>query len=352
MSGTSLDGLDLAYCAFSEEDDRYLYDVLATETVAYDEKWKKRLTFQPNLSGYDLQLLDLQFGTWLGQTTEVFIAKHKARPDFIASHGHTWFHEPDRRLNLQLGDGFEIHRITKVPVVNDFRSLDIRLGGQGAPLVPIGDQLLFSDYDCCINLGGIANISGLKSNKRISFDIAPFNLVLNRLAAKADLEYDAGGGLAATGTLLTTLKKSLAQLPYFHQNPPKSLGIEWVSEWMFPHLEKGDRVADLLRTYLGFVSEQVVKSFEYFDSAKTMLVTGGGAKNTLFIDLLQQAAGDTINLHVPGEQLIDFKEAIVFAFLGFLRLENKVNCLKEVTGASQSVSGGVIYDQLTTSGRP
>ena len=348
MSGTSLDGLDIAYCAFTKEDNQYRYNVIAAETLVYDDQWRQRLTFDPNLSGYDLKLLDLQYGTWLGETVAGFIERHQATPDFIASHGHTWFHEPENRLNLQIGDGYEIHRITKVPVINDFRSLDIRLGGQGAPLVPVGDHLLFSEYDCCINLGGIANISGLQGSKRISFDIAPFNLVLNKLAAREGLDYDEGGQLAASGKEIPTLSNAINKLPYFQQSPPKSLGIEWISEEIFPLL--GDlgssRTADLLHTYVQFVTGEMARSLSCFDRQERILVTGGGARNHYFIECLKQQTGQGVTIEVPDELLIDFKEAIVFAFLGLLRSNYEVNCLREVTGASLSVSGGVVYDQL------
>ena len=349
MSGTSLDGLDIAYCAFTQEGGNYRYRLLAAETTSYDDSWRARLTFRPDLSGYELKALDIAYGTWLGEKVADFIMRHNATPDFVASHGHTWFHDPANRLNLQLGDGYEMHRLIGRTVVNDFRSLDIRMGGQGAPLVPIGDHLLFKEYDCCINLGGIANISGMKAGQRLSFDIAPFNLVLNKLAAREGLAYDAGGKLAASGKLLTPLSDELAQLGFFQQPPPKSLGIEWVSEVVYPLFDQHSDLLskDLLHTYSSFAANEVSRSIRFFDQHRRVLVTGGGAKNDFFISQLRQQLGASATIEVPDDQLVDYKEAIVFAFLGLLRITNQVNCLKEVTGASQSVSGGVVYDQLS-----
>ncbi|MEL6558500.1 MAG: anhydro-N-acetylmuramic acid kinase [Bacteroidota bacterium] len=348
MSGTSLDGLDMAYCEFYVSEDRYDFKIACAETINYSDDWKNELTFDPNVSAYDLKKLDLKFGSWIGLQVNEFINTHQLKPSFIASHGHTWFHEPENRINLQIGDGYEIYRLTRIPVINDFRSLDIRMGGQGAPLVPIGDELLFPAYDCCVNLGGFANISGKAGGKRISFDVMPFNLLLNFCSRKLGLAFDAGGEMASSGKLISALKSDLEKLKYFSDSPPKSLGVEWLHREVFPILEsyKGEKIADLLYTYTLFSAEQLLQSFDVFDRYRTVLLTGGGAYNQYFVEQLKLMSGDRTKIILPDPGVIDFKEAMVFAFLGLLRLDNKINCLNQVTGASKSVSGGIIYDQF------
>lgn len=347
MSGTSLDGLDIAYCEFKSVGSDYQYKILNCKTVSYSNEWKRKLTFDADISAYGLKVLDLEFGNWMGVQVNEFMKAYDLKPAFIASHGHTWFHVPEKRINQQIGDGFELYRLTNIPVINDFRSLDIRMGGQGAPLVPIGDELLFSAYDCCVNLGGIANISGKVAGKRLSFDVAPFNLVLNYLSEKLGMVFDENGNQARKGNTISDLKSDLEKLPYFSARPPKSLGIEWLNEKVFPLLEiySHHQPVDLLNTYIEFSCEQLVKGFESFDNWKRVLLTGGGTHNQYFVERLKQIIGENSEVVIPSAELIDFKEAMVFAFLGLLRLENQVNCLKEVTGASFSASGGVIYDQ-------
>ena len=346
MSGTSLDGLDIAYCEFTQSGEYYGFKILCAETVVYTDYWRKRLTFDPEISAYNLKKLDLEFGNWVGEQVQSFIFNNQLNPTYIASHGHTWFHEPENKINQQIGDGYEIYRLTGIPVVNDFRSLDIRMGGQGAPLVPIGDELLFSDYDCCINLGGIANISGKKDCVRISFDVAPFNLLMNHWSQKLGLAFDKNGEVAKNGKLISSLKANLANLQYFSDLPPKSLGVEWLNQEVFPIIRNYENlaIADLLNTYTQFCAEQLIKSFKSFDQCRTVLLSGGGAYNRFFVDQLRLMAGERVNIVLPEPTVIDFKEAMIFAFLGWLRLNNQINCLKGVTGASKSVSGGMIYD--------
>jgi len=347
MSGTSLDGLDIVYGSFIKQGESWHYDIIRGRTVEYSDELRSRLVFNPNISAYDLKVLDLDLGTWMGAEVKKFRDEFDITPEYIASHGHTWFHEPAKRLNYQIGDGYELYRLNRIPVVNDFRSFDIRFGGQGAPLVPIGDHLLFDEYDCCLNLGGIANASGMRGGKRVSYDITPFNLVLNRLAQQLGMPYDDGGKKARNGQLIEALLKDLSALSYFNLTPPKSLGIEWLNETIYPLLAnyQSDDTADLLRTFVHFTANQIADGLGYFDHKSSVLVTGGGAYNDFFVELLTDRLEGHSKVILPAKELIDFKEALVFAFLGLLRLENKVNCLKDVTGAIASVSGGMIYNQ-------
>ena len=346
MSGTSLDGLDIAYCEFEVSEEHYGFKIICAETINYSEEWKNKLTFNSEISAYELKKLDLEFGSWIGIRVNDFIKANQLKPDFIASHGHTWFHEPENRINMQIGDGYEIFRITEIPVINDFRSLDIRLGGQGAPLVPIGDEMLFPAYDCCVNLGGFANISGKVADRRISFDVMPFNLLLNYWSRKLGLAFDAYGKIASSGKLIASLKSDLEKLKYFSDPPPKSLGVEWLNKEVFPLIEsyEDQPVSDLMNTYTLFSAEQLLQSFDVFDKCQTVLLTGGGAYNRYFVEQLKLMTGGSAKIILPEPEIIDFKEAMVFAFLGLLRLDNKINCLNQVTGASKSVSGGMIYD--------
>ncbi|MGB3465354.1 MAG: anhydro-N-acetylmuramic acid kinase [Cyclobacteriaceae bacterium] len=346
MSGTSLDGLDLVCCRFLEVKENIRFGILSARTIPFSSEWRERLVFDEHISGFDLKKLDLEFGTFIGDSINRFIEEENLQPDFIASHGHTWFHDPNVRMNYQLGDGSEIYNVTRIPVVNDFRSLDIRMKGQGAPLVPVGDELLFSQYDCCVNLGGIANISGKKDRMRTSFDVVPFNLVLNLLANRLDLPYDRDGLQASQGKNDPAFREALGSFAYFDQTPPKSLGIEWVKNEIYPVIKRFDQLStqDLLCTYVAFCCEQLVNSIGFFDKCEKILITGGGAHNGYFISSLKELIGEGSTIVVPGAEIVDFKEALIFAFLGKLRLENKVNCLKEVTGAASSVSGGIVYD--------
>lgn len=354
MSGTSLDGLDLACCHFHLQDGRWEYSLLACETIPYDKVWQEQLSNIMEADALTFIRADHALGEWMGKQAKDFITRHQLQPQAIASHGHTVFHKPEEGYSVQIGRGFNIMIASGLPVINDFRSLDVALGGHGAPLVPIGDKLLFSDFRYCLNLGGIANISAPGTEGSQAFDICPANGVLNFLSRQLGSPYDEGGRFAASGKVDALLLEKLNKLPYYQQPAPKSLGYEWVQEQILPLLNAGSNsVTDLLATFCEHIGLQVtaaVKNLQKAASANAgaqLLITGGGAFNQHLITILEKHLKPLqVEVVIPDAQTISFKEALIFAFLGVLRLRSEVNCLRSVTGAAFDNSGGVIYDNI------
>jgi anhydro-N-acetylmuramic acid kinase len=343
MSGTSLDGLDMAYCVFSERNDKWVFTIKSFVMVDYDTKWIKKLQYAPNLPGNELMLLHNEYGKYLGEQVSRFIKiKGIKKLDFVASHGHTIFHQPEEKLTFQLGNGAALAAACGCTVINDFRSLDVALNGQGAPLVPIGDKLLFAEYEYCINLGGFANISYDKNGKRMAFDIGPVNIVLNYLAELLGKHYDKDGKLAAKGKVDRNLLDKLNALAYYKQPPPKSLGREWVENKFLPIINKTSiSLEDKLATVTENIAEQIARTIKNQAKGK-VLVTGGGTYNKYLVKLLQAKLPDH-KIVIPADDIIKYKEALVFAFLGVLRWEGKDNCLSSVTGADRNNKGGTIF---------
>jgi len=338
MSGSSLDGLDIALVRFHEENDKFSFQILQAETLPYPEFWTRQLSEAFHKQPEDLVQLDKEYGKYLGEQVLAFAQKHNAHPDFVASHGHTIFHRPEERYTLQIGDGQELARACGFTVINDFRSEDVSKGGQGAPLVPIGDKLLFSDYEMCLNIGGIANISYDENDKRIAYDLCIANQALNYLAQLKGMDYDKDGELARNGEVDHSLLKKLNNLPFFLQEPPKSLGHEFFETYQ-KDLLKDLSVEDILATFVEHIALQIALPISWLPKGK-ILCTGGGARNKYLIERLQ--ARTKHEVIVPEQQIIDYKEALVFAFLGLLRMEGKTNVLSSVTGAeSDSCSGRV-----------
>ena len=338
MSGSSLDGLDIALVRFHEENDKYSFQILQAETLPYPEFWTRQLSEAFHKQPEDLVQLDKEYGKYLGEQVLAFAQKHNAHPDFVASHGHTIFHRPEERYTLQIGDGQELARACGFTVINDFRSEDVSKGGQGAPLVPIGDKLLFCDYEMCLNIGGIANISYDENDKRIAYDLCIANQALNYLAQLKGMDYDKDGELARNGEVDHALLKKLNNLPFFLQEPPKSLGREFFETYQ-KDLLKDLSVEDMLATFVEHIALQIALPVSWLPKGK-ILCTGGGARNKYLIERLQ--ARTKHEVIVPEKQIIDYKEALVFAFLGLLRMEGKTNVLSSVTGAeSDSCSGRV-----------
>ncbi|MCI2230378.1 anhydro-N-acetylmuramic acid kinase [Polaribacter sp. MSW13] len=339
MSGTSLDGIDFVYVKF-DENNVSNFKILEAKTIAYSDLWKDKLQTAISFSEDKLQDLDVDYGVLLGEKINDFIAEFKIdNIDFIASHGHTVLHQPENGITLQVGNGQIIANLTKQKVVCDFRTQDVKLGGQGAPLVPIGDKLLFSQYDYCLNLGGFANVSYQKGEERIAYDICPVNIVLNKYAQQLGFNYDDRGKIAASGNYLLNLDTELRSLLYYKEKPPKSLGLEWVQEEVFPRIELVKRKPeDVLRTFTDHIAWAIADVFP--ENAK-VLVTGGGAFNEYLIAQVKNKKN--VKLIIPSKKLIDFKEALIFAFLGLLRVDNQINCLKSVTGASKDHSSGEVF---------
>jgi anhydro-N-acetylmuramic acid kinase len=340
MSGTSIDGLDIAMCSFSQENGKIRYRILKTKSVEYSNTMRKTLLNLHILDGENLVIEDANFAKFCANEVNLFIRESNLNVDLIASHGHTVFHRPSSGYTLQIGNGQIIAKITSIPCVYDFRSGDVALGGNGAPLVPIGDELLFSDFDACLNIGGFSNISYRnEKGSRIAYDISPVNIVLNELSRRLGYEYDDSGKIAESGKLNTALLKELDSLLYYHQDAPKSLSREWVENNINPLLVNYSFLSteDLIHTFAVHSARMIAKELNDLSS---VLITGGGAKNKFFISTIRN--NTKANIIIPVDELIDFKEAIVFAFLGYLRWNNKINCLASVTGASKDSSGGSI----------
>lgn len=339
MSGTSLDGIDLVYVKFNNTNYKN-FKILASSTIVYSKEWKNNLQNAILLDKEPLKQLDIDYGKLLGERINSFIKKNNIDViDFIASHGHTVFHQPKKGITLQIGNGQEIANTTQQKVICDFRTQDVELKGQGAPLVPIGDELLFSNYDYCINLGGFANISFKKDEKRIAFDICPVNIVLNHYSQKLGVEYDNNGVLASKGKVNNELLNALNSLKFYQQPPPKSLGLEWVKKNIFPLIDNQNiAFIDVLRT---FVEHSAYQIGNIIKNNNSILATGGGTFNNFLISRIEFYSNTQIQL--PKKELIEYKEALIFAFLGLLRSKNEVNCLQSVTGASKSHSSGYMF---------
>jgi len=341
MSGTSLDGIDLAHCVFSlSEENNWSYTLGVAETLAYPSSWKTRLQEGVHFSEGRLQTLNNEYTYYLGEVISSFMEKNELKDlDTICSHGHTILHRPDSGITLQIGNLPLLGKLLRRPIVCDFRVQDVALGGQGAPLVPIGDRLLFGNYDYCLNLGGFANCSFENDGKRFAYDICPVNIVLNRFAELLGVPYDDGGKIAASGTLDETLLATLNELSFYNQAPPKSLGLEWVQHYIFPILDASMiSVESKLRTFTEHIAIQLAHQFK---AGSQVLITGGGAYNSYLLERVE--SHKKIDLVVPDATLVEFKEALVFGLLGLLKLRDEVNCLASVTGASRDHSSGVIY---------
>ena len=338
MSGTSLDGLDICHVKLSKSEN-WNFEILAAETISYKENWKLKLQNANQLSAEDLLALDKEFGFFLGEKTQEFILKQNiSELDVIASHGHTVFHQPHRKFTLQIGDGRAIKIITNKTVVYDFRSQDVLMGGNGAPLVPIGDELLFSEFDACLNLGGFSNISLKKNEERIAFDISPVNVVLNFFAEKLGKNYDENGDFAKNGNIILAILEQLNALDFYKKQHPKSLGIEFVNAEIFPLL-KAETPENVLATFTEHIAIQISKVFNE-NQLKKVLVTGGGAFNAYLIEKLNEKT--TSEIIIPDEKIINFKEALIFALMGVLRMNNEANVLCSATGSSANHSSGII----------
>ena len=341
MSGTSLDGVDLVYVKLSAAK-KYDYQIITSLTKEYSDNWKTLLKEAFDKSLEDLEELDHLYGSYLGELVIEFVKQNAiAKVDFVASHGHTIFHKPEQGFTLQIGSGKEISRVSNFNVVCDFRSQDVALGGQGAPLVPIGDALLFSDFDYCLNLGGFANVSFVDEGVRKAFDICPVNIVLNHYTMQVGNAYDDKGQLALKGKVCKALLKELNTDPFYELTHPKSLGYEFVKQNVLPLIDSYNlEINDVLST----VVEHIAIQMSYVLNKKTKataLVTGGGVYNEFLLERIR--ALSSIELIVPSTELIEFKEALIFAFLGLLKINGQINCLKSVTGASKDHSSGRIF---------
>ena len=341
MSGTSIDGIDLVYASF-DVGCGWQFKIIFAETFPYDKHWTKKLKELVLMPESELINTDKAYTEYLANTINRFIHKYKISGfDAICSHGHTALHQPENKLTYQIGNLPGLATLLQQTVVCDFRVQDVRLGGQGAPLVPIGDALLFSEFDFCLNLGGFANISTVINNKRIAYDICPVNIVLNHYVNQLGFDFDESGRIASTGTLNKNLLNQLNNLDFYQEPYPKSLGLEWVYKNSIPVIDSFKlETKDVLRTFVEHIAVQISKEINHKSNA-SVLMTGGGVYHKLLIDILKTKTGNTIV--IPEKTVVEFKEALIFAFLGVLKLRGEVNCLQSVTGAQCNHSSGAVF---------
>ncbi len=351
MSGTSMDGLDIVATEFENRDNNFSYEIIASKTYEYDDKLRNRLSQSSELSALQMRQFDLEFGTIMANYVNEFCIEFKINKneiEFISSHGHTVFHQPEKGITFQIGSGHTLAYQTKLKVINDFRTKDVIAGGQGAPLVPIGDKLLFvNEAEAFINLGGFANISFTHNKEVNAFDICPLNLPLNKLVQLNNLanglsgvEYDKNGSLAEKGTLNFFLFDLLNNLPYYKIDKHKSLGIEWLDEHFYPLIKTKKDIESNLRSIVEHIAFQIAETLQKHD-LKSVLFSGGGVYNKFLMSRIKHYFKGEIK--IPTKEIIEFKEALIFAFLGYLYSKNEVNSLKSVTGAKSDLVNGVIY---------
>jgi len=341
MSGTSLDGVDLAYIKFNNSD-RWTFEIFQSETISYTDEWLNKLRNAIHFSNLELEELNVEYTKLLASIISEFISKHNLTDiDAVCSHGHTILHQPQNGFTLQIGNLPLIRDLVNQTIVCDFRVQDVQLGGQGAPLVPIGDELLFSEYDYCLNLGGFSNVSFNHNGNRIAFDISPVNTILNFYANELGYPYDDAGNFAKSGSVNQDLLKQLNDLEFYRLPFPKSLGMEFVNAEIFPLMHSFEiDINDKLSTFVEHIAFQIAKICDKPNSK--LFVTGGGAYNRFLIERLRNYL-PTVGVVIPDDKTIQFKEALIFGFLGILRLRNEINVLSSVTGSKQNHSSGVVF---------
>lgn len=344
MSGTSMDGIDLALCSVDQRGDQWDVSILKAITLPYNETWRVRLSQLKYQNPEVYARTDVFYGRYLGELAVAFQNESGINIDLIASHGHTIFHQPHRWLTAQVGDGATLYGTSGIPVVSNFRRSDVAAGGQGAPLVTLGDELLFGEYDACLNLGGFSNISIKTNSGRISFDVAPCNIILNRLARERKLKFDEGGKIAEEGSIIYPLLEQLNAISYYRKSAPKSLGREWINKefWHIVRDFDDQPLEDRMKTLVMHIATQISVALEAhalkpLDQMK-VLVTGGGAFNDTLMDYIKSESDAQIV--VPDEQIVQYKEAMIFALLGAMRVKNLVNVAQNTTGANRQVIGG------------
>jgi anhydro-N-acetylmuramic acid kinase len=342
MSGTSLDGLDMALCEFAEEQGTYRFSIHKSHTLPYSSDWKKKLSAAPALSAEAYFALNAEFGRFMAEKVLYFLSDSDQKPELLASHGHTVFHQPQKGFSAQLGCGATLAALTGISTVCDFRSTDVALGGQGAPLVPIGDKLLFPQYQACINVGGIANISfDNTAGERLAFDICEANLLLNHLSEQVGKSFDENGSMARSGKIDPTLLRALNELDFYKTEGAKSLGREWFESRVLPLFNSSKAsVEDKLSTSVEHIAMMIAQTLNKFQ-IKEALFSGGGAFNVFLMERIQR--NTATKCMVADPLIVNFKEALIFAFLAYLRVNQKTNTLHSVTAASRNSISGAVY---------
>lgn len=348
MSGSSLDGLDIAFVELDDTGGKWAYDIKQAACIAYPQEWRDKLQGAKHLSAYNYAVLHAAYGRYIGEAINGFVEAHNLhhQVQLVASHGHTVFHDPANNMTAQLGDGATIAAVTGINVVSDLRAIDVALGGQGAPIVPMGEKLLWADYNYFLNVGGIANASFKKDDGIIAFDVCPANRVLNMLAELDGKPFDENGDIARSGEVDIDLLVKLNRQEYYRQMPPKALANEFGTDVLYPLVhEAGLPLQDAIRTYTEHIAEQVTGAFYDMDVRDgKLLVTGGGAFNGFLIERLQSMlAALSIEVTVPDANVVRYKEALVMAFLGLLRWREENTVLASVTGAARNSIGGAVW---------
>ena len=343
MSGTSLDGVDLAQIHFFKKNEKWLFQIHESQTISYSQLWINRLKEAVDFSDLELKKLNEDYTVLLSEIISNFIKTNKIdNLDAVCSHGHTILHQPQNGFTLQIGNLPQIAQLIKQKVVCDFRVQDVKLGGQGAPLVPIGDQILFPEYDYCLNLGGFSNVSFSENGNRIAFDVSAVNTVLNFYANKLGLDYDDKGKIARSGKVSSDLLSELNALDFYQKSYPKSLGFEFVKTIILPIIEKYPIIIeDKLRTFTEHIALQIAVALP--KKSGSLFITGGGAYNGFLIEKIQKNLPE-MQVVIPDEKIIEYKESLIFALLGVLKLRNEINVLSSVTGASHNHSSGKVFD--------
>lgn len=341
MSGTSLDGLDVVDVTVWEQAKSIQFKINNAASIPYSKEEQNSLKSCFNASKKEVEKASLNYGSYLGNAVNNFARDFQITDiDFIASHGHTVFHKPEEGITVQIGDGQVLSNTTGLEVICDFRVQDVELGGQGAPLVPIGDQFLFSNYKYCLNLGGFANVSFDERGVRKAYDICPVNIVLNHYTRKIGFEYDDQGTIAKSGEINQALFQALNNVPFYSKPYPKALGYEFVVEEILPLIDRFElEIPDVLRTFIEHVATQLNANLQIENSA--VLITGGGAYNSFLLERLDFLS--KLKLVIPEKTLVEFKEALIFGLLGYLKKHDRINCLSSVTGAVRDHSSGKIY---------
>lgn len=350
MSGSSLDGLDMTLCQFQLHDGKADWSITAAETQSFPEDLRQALKTAPQLDGFTLQKLHADFGVFIGQSLRRWMERHHLKADYIASHGHTVFHDPAKHFTLQIGSGAHIAFHAGVDTITDFRSADIAAGGQGAPFAPVADKDLFPGYDGYINLGGIANISIVTpEGLRKGWDVGPCNQALNHLAEKAGRSFDPNGSMAASGKIIPSLLQTLVQSFPFEDGQPKGLSnAEVAQQWLKKLVAEEGDVKDALATTTEAIAIMMTDHVKRsITGSCRILVTGGGAHNTHLMERLAHHGGLEIEWVVPSRDIVDFKECLLMAWLGYLRVHHQPFGLPPFTGASTDTIGGAIYKAHT-----
>lgn len=351
MSGTSLDGLDICFTEFEKIEDKWSYKIVKAISEEYPQDIKQKLASAQNMSALDYALFNSDYGLYIGERVKNFMETYDLTPHYIASHGHTIFHQPTKRFTAQIGSGAGIAAESGVDTICDFRTTDVALYGQGAPLVPIGDRNLFYEFDYCLNMGGFSNISSeLSGGLRSAYDISPVNYVLNYYTRSIGIDFDKDGEMARSGKINRSLLEQLNNLEFYSMQGPKSLGREWVEEVVIPLIDKyipSDNVNDKLATFC----EHIASETAHHIKGGKVLLTGGGAFNKYLVERMAAKAPHCQYI-VPDAETVNFKEALIFAFLGALFVSGKPNCLSSVTGAKYDSIGGALYRSTTTGSKP